>query len=73
MRFKLVGENEPDVLEAFVSSEDGDINLYINDVLVLYVSSYNGQVHRMHLDEDERVAIPGVSLDNGRISIAQGY
>jgi hypothetical protein len=71
MAFKLKGaQQQPDV-EFSIEIGDGDLELRANGVVLGFIDGINGKLYLLHIhDEEDREKLPGISLSNGRLTIA---
>lgn len=71
MKFTLSGKT-PEQLINFETLIDGDGDLAIkaNGVPLGYISAHDGALHLFHLNDAERESINGLSLSNGRLTVA---
>jgi hypothetical protein len=49
---------------------DGDISIKANGVHLGYINGADGKLHLFMLDEHERAKVTGLSLSNGKLTVA---
>jgi hypothetical protein len=70
MAFKLKGaQQQPDV-EFSIEIGDGDLELRANGVVLGFIDGINGKLYLLHTHEDDREKLPGISLSNGKLTVA---
>lgn len=70
LKFKLETEVNREQLVFAVNTGDGDFNISVNGVDLGYIDKNDGKLHLFQIGEDERECLPGLSLSNGRLTVA---
>lgn len=70
MAFVIKGQKSEPHIEFSVSIEDGDFTVKANGVDLLFIENGNGKLYTFTINEDDRNKIPGLSLTNGRLTVA---
>lgn len=71
MAFRLQNELAQDDVEFVLATGDGDLDIFANGVLLGFIDAKTGKLYLAHIDEGDRENLPGLSLSNGRLTVAE--
>lgn len=71
MKFTIPPARPADTVEFTFSTDDGDLNIYINEMIVAYIDANDGKLHVVFADEPDELSALGFSVTGGQIDVVR--